>query len=92
MPVSAGDLVIGDARLLHSAHGNQTDSRRTVITMWYLPRYDELSEPLRAAYQKHLFVPIPDNLAPAERCLIEPLLPDYSGDTEPEPWNRVPTL
>ena len=46
--VTAGDLVIGDARVLHAAHANTTDQRRTVITLWYVPRYDELSEKLRA--------------------------------------------
>ena len=59
VPVRAGDLVIGDARLLHAAHGNATARRRTVITMWYLPRYDGLSEPLRAAFQERLYAPPP---------------------------------
>ena len=62
VPVGAGDLVIGDARLLHAAHGNATARRRTVITMWYLPRYDELSEPLRAAFQERLYAPPPPDL------------------------------
>ncbi len=30
--VNAGDLVIGDSRLLHASHGNQSDEHRTVIT------------------------------------------------------------
>ena len=37
VPVKAGDLVIGDARLLHSAHPNHSARRRTVITLWFLP-------------------------------------------------------
>ena len=37
IPVKAGDLVIGDSRLLHASHGNQSDERRTVITLWYHP-------------------------------------------------------
>ena len=49
--VTAGDLVIGDSRVLHAAHANTTGERRTVLTTWYLPRYDELSERLRASYQ-----------------------------------------
>ena len=28
IPVKAGDLVIGDSRLLHASHGNQSDERR----------------------------------------------------------------
>src|SRR5262249_17262717 len=33
VPVRAGDLVIGDARLLHAAHANQTDRRRSCLTL-----------------------------------------------------------
>ena len=90
MPVRAGDLVIGDARLLHAAHGNATARRRTVITMWYLPRYDELSEPLRAAFQERLYAPPPPDLPAAELDRIRRLLPDYAGTADPAPWNRIP--
>eukprot|EP01043_Picozoa_sp_COSAG02_P014696 COSAG02_NODE_610_length_19566_cov_39.049622_11_plen_257_part_00 len=31
--VKAGDLVLGDARVLHAAHANNSDKRRTLITM-----------------------------------------------------------
>lgn len=42
-PARTGDLVIGDSRLLHAAHGNKSDQRRTVITLWYIPLYHLLS-------------------------------------------------
>ena len=90
VPVRAGDLVIGDARLLHAAHGNATDRRRTVITMWYLPRYDELSERMRAAYQSRLYVAPPAELPAEESGRIRHLLPDYAGTAEPAAWNRIP--
>lgn len=35
VPVKAGQLVIGDARLLHGTHGNSSDERRTVLLGWY---------------------------------------------------------
>jgi len=35
VPMAAGDLVIGDARLLHSAWGNNSDERRTLVLAWY---------------------------------------------------------
>ncbi|MDA0335910.1 MAG: phytanoyl-CoA dioxygenase family protein [bacterium] len=35
VPMRAGDLVIGDARLMHSAWPNQTDQRRTLILAWH---------------------------------------------------------
>ena len=33
--VKAGSLVLADARLLHAAHHNQTDQRRTLILAWH---------------------------------------------------------
>ena len=34
--VKAGDLVIGDSRLLHASHGNRSDERRTVSIGQYI--------------------------------------------------------
>eukprot|EP01052_Picozoa_sp_SAG31_P025113 SAG31_NODE_2182_length_6246_cov_3.051407_1_plen_389_part_00 len=42
--VKAGDVVFGDNRVLHGARQNASDERRTVITIWYHPHYDELPE------------------------------------------------
>ena len=80
--VTAGDLVIGDARVLHAAHANTTGQRRTVITLWYVPRFDELSEKVRAGYQSQLRT-MPDSLAEQERELLAPVLVDYSGAAHP---------
>lgn len=44
LPVQAGDLVLGDARLLHAAHANQSDRHRTVITLWYQPDFPSLPD------------------------------------------------
>ncbi len=35
LPVRAGDLVIADARVMHAAHANTTDQRRTLVLMWH---------------------------------------------------------
>jgi ectoine hydroxylase-related dioxygenase (phytanoyl-CoA dioxygenase family) len=35
VPMRAGDLLIGDARLMHGAWPNQTDQRRTLILAWH---------------------------------------------------------
>ena len=88
--VHAGDLIIGDARLLHSAYGNTTSSRRTNLVLWYLPRYDQMPASLKAAVQSRLYVPPPPSLPADARALIEPLLPDYQGQAAPSRWNRVP--
>lgn len=38
VPVRAGQLVIGDARLLHGTHANASAQRRTVLLGWYYRR------------------------------------------------------
>ena len=35
VPMNAGDLIIGDARLLHAAWPNATQQRRTCILAWH---------------------------------------------------------
>ena len=34
VPVKAGDVVIGDARVLHGAVANTTDEPRALLTLW----------------------------------------------------------
>ena len=80
--VTAGDVVIGDARVLHAAHANTTDQRRTVITLWYVPRYDELSEKVQAGYQSQVRS-MPDSVEEEERELLAPVLVDYRGAAQP---------
>ena len=48
VPAKAGDLLIGDARLLHAAHANETEERRTLITLWYQPDLRALPERIQA--------------------------------------------
>lgn len=87
VPVKAGDVVMGSARLLHAAHGNQSDKRRTNITLWYYPDFAKLPEPIQAY--------LADTDWPAEwrnenRELLEPLRPVYAGDAAPIALNRAP--
>lgn len=42
IPVKAGQLMIGDARLLHGTHPNQSDDRRTVLLAWYYRKSNEV--------------------------------------------------
>ena len=35
LPMRAGDLVVADGRLLHAAHPNTTDARRTLMLAWH---------------------------------------------------------
>ena len=38
VPVKAGELMIGDARMLHGTHPNRSDERRTVLLGWFYRR------------------------------------------------------
>jgi ectoine hydroxylase-related dioxygenase (phytanoyl-CoA dioxygenase family) len=90
VPVKAGDVVIGDARLLHSANANQTHQRRTVLTLWYLPRYAETSARVQAGYCARTNTAALDGLAVEELDRLRPLLPTCQDGVEAAVWNRVP--
>lgn len=44
VPVTAGQLMIGDARLLHGTHPNTTAERRTVLLGWYYRQSDAVPD------------------------------------------------
>ena len=87
VPVKAGDVVMGSARLLHAAHGNRSDQRRTNITLWYYPDYERLPESIRAYLSGSQW---PADWVAPNRELLEPLRPTYTGDAEPVKLNRTP--
>ncbi|MDA1192672.1 MAG: phytanoyl-CoA dioxygenase family protein [Candidatus Poribacteria bacterium] len=86
--VKAGDLVIGDSRILHASRANQSDTRRTVITLWFHPIYDELPEAMRAAIGRRNRPR--DEWAAKAPFDMARLIPTYEGDAEPLGWNRIP--
>jgi hypothetical protein len=69
VPVKAGDLVIGDARLYHSAYQNNSDKRRTCITMWWL-NWDRCGPAMRS-HSSHGPMPTSGPIGP---CRV-PVLP-----------------
>lgn len=87
VPVRGGDLVIGDARLLHSAHANKSDRWRSVITLWYAPCFDELPDKIRAS-----IVSLTSKGHWSEEVWnkIAALAPVYNGPAEPIELNRAP--
>ena len=91
VPVRAGDVVIGDARLLHSAHANQSDQWRTVLTIWYWANFAGLPEAAQALVASHV-TERSDWAAWSEQSdpAVQALIPRYSGDVEPIPWGRGP--
>ena len=87
IPVKAGDLVIGDSRLLHASHGNQSDKRRTVITLWYHPFFALLPIGMQAHIGR-----LRQRLAwsEADWKRINELVPVCESNVEPLKWNRNP--
>ncbi|RAP76566.1 phytanoyl-CoA dioxygenase family protein [Paenibacillus montanisoli] len=93
--VRAGDLVVGDSRLLHASQANQSNERRTVITLWYHPDMAALAEPVQAyiegmsiGYAEQLEGKKPDIWPEWAIQTVEPLLARYKGDAEPLAYNR----
>ena len=105
VPVRAGDLVVGDARLLHGAFGNGTDQERTLITLWY--HADFARQP--AALQTRVWEIYrragsetdtdrdgglsPQDWPAAARAKIAALVPEpalAARGVAPQPWNRTP--
>ncbi len=89
VPVKAGDLVVGDARMFHATHENASIEQRTVITIWFHPFFSDLQEDTqswihRAMHKQH-------ETWPAHALAnIRPLIPDYRGDLEPIELMRTP--
>ncbi len=91
VPVKAGDVVIGDSRLMHSAHANQCNQRRTVLTIWYWPGYDELPEDVKRLIVNHI-TEREDwcRWVDQTRHVTGALVPVYDGEAEQVPWNTNP--
>ena len=90
VPVKAGDLVIGDARLFHSAYSNQSKAWRTVLTLWYWPDFNAMPEPIRAMIgsNRHRPAELPESWP---HQLTDPLTTEYQGNTKPLKSSRFPT-
>lgn len=87
--VKAGDLVIGDARVLHAAYANNSEHRRTCLTLWYLPTYDALPDSIKANIRRMQEVGFMPRTV-EDMQLMERLLPTYRGMAQPQDWNRDP--
>jgi ectoine hydroxylase-related dioxygenase (phytanoyl-CoA dioxygenase family) len=95
VPMKAGDLVIGYGTLFHAAHSNQTDERRTVLTMWYYPDFVNLPENTQATVADAESTggfnqDVARSSYKEARTLMEPLKIDYTGDAELIPIQWIP--
>jgi len=87
VPVRAGDLVIGDSRLLHGAYANASDEWRPVVTLWYHP-FERYSDPLKAYMAQSMNGTVA--WPAAVQAKIQKLIPTYAGSATPVQWNRTP--
>lgn len=102
VPVRAGDVLVGDARLIHGAYGNRTGQERPLLTLWYMPHWDGMSPGMRAramrGYLRDDDIRTPEqpltplDWPPALRERIEPLLPTDELGADPIPWQRAPDV
>ena len=88
--VRAGELVIGDARLLHASHPNGSDRRRTVLTLWYQPDYPSLPERVKAQMVAKT-QPLAEEWSAEGKALVRALHPVYDGPAQPHPRMQRPT-
>lgn len=82
LPVRAGDALIGDARLLHAAHANDSDERRTLVTLWYQPHFAALPGPVQATLAAKVQA-VPDAWPADVRSAVQAMHPRFDGADDP---------
>ncbi len=89
VPMRAGDLIIGDARMFHATHANNSDQRRTVITIWFHPWFDDLL-PSTQSWIHEEFHRRHDDWPKPALTEIAAVIPNFTGNVEPMKPNRAP--
>jgi|SaaInlStandDraft_1057018.scaffolds.fasta_scaffold06040_2 hypothetical protein len=84
--VKAGDLVIGDSRILHASHPNNGEHERPVITIWMHPNFSTMPEGIQA-FTSNLGGY--DSWSLESQDLLEPMKPSYVGDAIPTKRSRL---
>ncbi len=101
VPTRLGDVVVGDARVLHAANKNNSDNKRSLITLWYHPHYNQMTDEMRSRIY-HLYARKIDKSSDTDIGGISPL--DWEKDYKskmsslapnkelatPTPWQRKP--
>ena len=89
VPIKAGDLVVGDARMFHATHANTTDQYRTVITIWLYPHFEGLQETTQSLVHREFHK---DHSGWSMEALekIKPLIPNYTGTAQKDGFDRQP--
>lgn len=102
VPVIAGDVLIGDARLIHGAYGNRTQAERPLLTLWYMPHWATMSAAMRSrammGYLRDDDIPVPETpMTPRDwpetlRARVTHVLPPDETLPTPIPWRRKPDV
>ena len=100
--VHYGDVVVGDARLIHGTFPNFLNDERTLITLWFHPNFSKLPGSLQVRIHE-MFMrkgvdTDPDGLnamtlynwPEKNKTLVEPIFPSCPADEIAEEWNRNP--
>ena len=84
VPIRAGDLFIGDRRILHATHANTSDTWRTCLTIAYAPDFENLPESVKASVVQNQCLPPRGWWNTPEAETLDPrlraILPIYDGD------------
>ena len=103
VPVKCGDVIVGDARLIHGSFPNQSEDERTLITLWYHPHYNMLPGAMQSRICEIFHRKGVDTDPDGEESMtllkwperfrqpIEALFPSCPEDSEPYPWCRIPS-
>ena len=103
VPVKCGDVIVGDARLIHGSFPNQSEDERTLITLWYHPHYNMLPGAMQSRICEIFHRKGVDTDPDGEESMtllkwperfrkpIEALFPSCPEDAEPYPWCRIPS-
>jgi len=81
VPVKAGDLLIGDARLLHAAHSNESNQNRSLVTLWYQVHMEHFSPGLQSSVTAKASA-LPSSWPEAAKAKVEALYPKYDKTVE----------
>jgi ectoine hydroxylase-related dioxygenase (phytanoyl-CoA dioxygenase family) len=87
LPLSAGDAVVIDYRLLHGTHGNASAMRRECVLLSFTPCWSGLPEDIKAHLIAHPAQPSDrERLQPSS--MLAKLIPIFVGGRQDLPINR----
>ena len=102
VPINSGDVIVGDARLIHGAFPNEQSEDRTLITLWFHPNYNSLTPALQSRISE-IFLrtgvdtdpDAPEKKTPLDwpdenRIGCDFYFPKKLAGIDPNPWCRIP--